>query len=433
MALRPDIILAGQPIDIVGSMSRGNELAAQTNQLQDQNALRQVYKTQGAGLLSGNQSSLNALAAIDPNLALGVQGGVLQNQTAQRSFEIMNAQEKRAIAEAAAQMDEQQKAEALKSAQAEVLKFVMAPDEATFNQMVTQAGKPELVGMWANRQRLGALYMDDFTKAFETAVGPASDPAVLTDGAPSGTMWIDPNNRALGVKPLPGVNKDPADEYGRYVVEERAAGRQPLSRIDFEQAKKGTETIYGPDGQPILQRGPAGSGKPPTEGQLAGAGYLQRMIGAQSVLDELVAKGVQSIPVAKSLAMDTRAESYVLNPDEQRLAQAQRDWVRAKLRKESGAVIAAEEMASEITTYFPQPGDSPEVIAQKREARLRAERQMEIGSGSAAPLAGDLSAPAPGSGSPEIPPAQAGSTTSQPQGAALPPDLQSIYDKYSTP
>ena len=39
----------------------------------------------------------------------------------------------------------------------------------------------------------------------------------------------------------------------------------------------------------------------------------------------------------------------------------------------------------------------------------------------------------PGSGSPETPPAPAGSTPSQPQGVALPPDLQSIYDKYSTP
>jgi hypothetical protein len=40
---------------------------------------------------------------------------------------------------------------------------------------------------------------------------------------------------------------------------------------------------------------------------------------------------------------------------------------------------------------------------------------------------------ASGSGLPETPPAQAGSTTSPQQSAPLPPDLQSIFDKYSTP
>ena len=179
MSLNPSIILAGANPDILGAMSRGNELAAQTNTLRDQNALRQVYQTQGAGLLQGNQSSLNALAAIDPVQALNVQGGVMQNRTAQRQFEIMNAQEKRAIAEAAAQMDERQAAAALKAAQQEVLRFVMAPDAATFDQMVTQAGRPQFAGMFDQRERLGSLFMEDFNEAFKTAVGGA--PANLPD------------------------------------------------------------------------------------------------------------------------------------------------------------------------------------------------------------------------------------------------------------
>jgi hypothetical protein len=65
--------------------------------------------------------------------------------------------------------------------------------------------------------------------------------------------------------------------------------------------------------------------------------------------------------------------------------------VRAKLRKESGAVIGPEEMAAEIQTYFPMPGEGQETIAQKAEARRRAERQMQIGAGSAAGEAGIIS------------------------------------------
>ena len=49
---------------------------------------------------------------------------------------------------------------------------------------------------------------------------------------------------------------------------------------------------------------------------------------------------------------------------------------RAKLRKESGAVIADEEMDREIRVYFPQLGDSTAVISQKRDSRKVAQDAM---------------------------------------------------------
>jgi hypothetical protein len=173
MALNPSIILAGQQFDLAGSMGAGNQLAAQTNQLRDQNALRQVYQTQGAGILAGEQPALNALAAVDPNLAINAQGGVLQNQTATRQLEVLNAQEKRAIADAARNMDEAQKAQAAAAVKQEVLQFIAAPTPEIFDQMVTQAGKPELAGMWANRQVLGAQYVSSVEEALKLSQGPA--------------------------------------------------------------------------------------------------------------------------------------------------------------------------------------------------------------------------------------------------------------------
>lgn len=56
--------------------------------------------------------------------------------------------------------------------------------------------------------------------------------------------------------------------------------------------------------------------------------------------------------------------------------QSASDWVRAKLRKESGAVISPAEMASEIRTYFPVPGDDQAAIDQKAVARKEAEKQL---------------------------------------------------------
>jgi len=60
----------------------------------------------------------------------------------------------------------------------------------------------------------------------------------------------------------------------------------------------------------------------------------------------------------------------------QRYRQAGENWIRANLRRESGAVIGEDEMRDEFRVYFPQPGDSPQVIAQKAATRARAEQAM---------------------------------------------------------
>jgi hypothetical protein len=53
----------------------------------------------------------------------------------------------------------------------------------------------------------------------------------------------------------------------------------------------------------------------------------------------------------------------------QQYEQAAQAWIRAKLRKESGAAIGVDEMNQEYRTYFPQIGDTADVIAQKANAR----------------------------------------------------------------
>ena len=144
-----------------------------------------------------------------------------------------------------------------------------------------------------------------------------------------------------------------------------------------------------------------------TQDEKASAGYLHRMRESEKLLTELegdepnlAQKAVGGIPmVGKTL------QPYVMGPNTERVLQAQRDWVRAKLRKESGAVIADEEMAEEIRTYFPQPGEGQQVKDQKRAARKAAERQLEIGSGNALPQVTDPGATSSrvGPGAPGLP------------------------------
>jgi hypothetical protein len=81
-----------------------------------------------------------------------------------------------------------------------------------------------------------------------------------------------------------------------------------------------------------------------------------------------VREAVKNIPgVGNALA-----GSGAQGPQFQKLDQARRDFVNAVLRKESGAAISASEFANAERQYFPVPGDSQEVIAQKADNRKTA-------------------------------------------------------------
>jgi hypothetical protein len=62
------------------------------------------------------------------------------------------------------------------------------------------------------------------------------------------------------------------------------------------------------------------------------------------------------------------------DPQYQQFDQAQRDFINAALRRESGAAISAGEFDNARKQYFPQIGDSPEVLAQKQANRALAIR-----------------------------------------------------------
>lgn len=121
--------------------------------------------------------------------------------------------------------------------------------------------------------------------------------------------------------------------------------------------------------------------------QLQNASFADRMVNASSILDpyeDLQAKG-EFDPVNLTSAALANIPSFGLggylgnlnlSEDQQKYKNAQEEWVRAKLRKESGAAIGEKEMRDEVTTYFPRPGDSPEVIKQKAQLRKVATDSM---------------------------------------------------------
>ena len=109
-----------------------------------------------------------------------------------------------------------------------------------------------------------------------------------------------------------------------------------------------------------------------SDAAVTAGGYADRMVASEKILKETEASGkptVMESAAATLPAIGKVASNVARSPERQKYRQAQEDWVRAKLRKESGAVIADEEMDREIRTYFPQLGDGPAVVAQKAQAR----------------------------------------------------------------
>jgi hypothetical protein len=158
------------------------------------------------------------------------------------------------------------------------------------------------------------------------------------------------------------------------------------------------------------------------EGQSKALLFGTRMQEADRILNELSAAGVDRPSMAKQVADSVPLVGGALgsiansaqSPNQQRVEQAQRDFVNAVLRKESGASISPTEFDSARKQYFPAIGDSDEVKAQKARNRATAIQGMLI----------------------EVPKSQRGSitpgapTASRIGSVDVPPDIAAILKKH---
>ena len=137
------------------------------------------------------------------------------------------------------------------------------------------------------------------------------------------------------------------------------------------------QPVMGPDGKPL--QGKAAT-KNLTEGQAKANLFGSRMVEADRILTELggdyspmgiaFKAGVEKTPLLGGLAGMTA--NAAMGEKTQKAEQAQRDFINAVLRRESGAVIADSEFDNARKQYFPQPGDSKAVIEQKARNRRTA-------------------------------------------------------------
>ncbi len=148
---------------------------------------------------------------------------------------------------------------------------------------------------------------------------------------------------------------------GKFTEDERKAAGFALRMS--EAAKVLTQPALGGDGKPLQI-----DGQTQTLEQVAGKpGFMEAGLGL--------------VPFAGGALERSAARSA--GAPRQQYRQAQENWVTANMRAESGAVIGDAEMEREIRKYFPQYGESAEVIAQKALARKQAEVAMQTRAGGA--------------------------------------------------
>ena len=129
-----------------------------------------------------------------------------------------------------------------------------------------------------------------------------------------------------------------------------------------------TKPIIGPDGTPVTRT------KPLTEFQGKSAAFGDRAMAADTILNGIKPGDYSAAGVNMKTSLGNvpgigggleAGANTMLSANSQKVEQAQRDFINATLRQESGAAIGASEFENAKRQYFPQPGDRPETIQQK--------------------------------------------------------------------
>lgn len=139
--------------------------------------------------------------------------------------------------------------------------------------------------------------------------------------------------------------------------------------------------VLGPDGLP-LNKGQ----KALTEGQGKNSMYLGMMKSATEQVDKATGLSTTEIALARGDAkyVPQFAQNMMAGEKAQRYVQASLQWTEAMLRITTGATAPPEEVARMSKMFFPQVGDTPELIMQKKAQRDQMEKYVALSTGKGA-------------------------------------------------
>jgi hypothetical protein len=350
MALLPQIQYGNPVEDGVNLYNSGLKLGTQQR---EQNALRDVGQLLAAGNQKGARNALYTAGMVDQGLKIDDR---MRSQAQQAEARALALQEKRqalalkaqgALANVAYLADTPEKFEAGKAMLAKAGMDVSGYDFSQREALLAQAvdAKTRMEADLKSRSPIevgNALVQkqpDGSFKEMYRAPTKAGD-------APSGYR-ATPDGASL--EPIPGGPADPTV---------KPKGRDKFTEV---QSKSGNFANMMVKAEEELA---SVTGKNP-DGTLKPVANPKNLLGA-------LRDGVVPIEAARNAMRADVTQAY---------EQSAKQWIRAKLRKESGAAIGKEEMQQEFETYFPQYWDGPETIARKTRAREEAVKGMIAESG----------------------------------------------------
>ena len=165
-------------------------------------------------------------------------------------------------------------------------------------------------------------------------------------------------------------------------IETEKAQRNQISanirKINADTAKTQKETSLL-DGTPGLGKGL--DGKPLTEAQVLSTGYAERVWAANQIIDSKAETFKKMTYIDfKLINSGSTVSNKFISDDTRQAAQAMRNFITAKLRKESGASISDTEFAEARRIYFPSFGDDNQTLINKKQSRDQALANFGLGS-----------------------------------------------------
>lgn len=156
------------------------------------------------------------------------------------------------------------------------------------------------------------------------------------------------------------------------------AGRGDDGKVLYVNPKNPgeTKTVELPKGFKTKEESKATSAPKMTGDQFKVAGYGRRLEQAEDVFSSLSQKGYDRTDL-KGAIYNKLAPGASQDDQYKQQAQAERNYINAVLRRESGASISPAEFESAEQQYFPRPGDSPQLLQQKALNRQQVRESMK--------------------------------------------------------
>lgn len=227
----------------------------------------------------------------------------------------------------------------------------------------------------------------------------------------SAAQQVESQQRAATLTETTRHNKVGEVETGRHntSTETNAAGQLNVARSRLQMEKDAPKGQYDSErgvlvdprtavSRPVVDAAGnpiAPKDKPLTESQGKATGMALRAQRANDIINELETAGETNRGIIKQAAghlplVGGGAEMAVNmlpgfaggpSGNQQKVEQARRDFINAALRVESGASISPSEFQNAERQYFPMPGDTDDVLAQKRQARQNEIDGLKLQSG----------------------------------------------------